>query len=225
MGKKTNYLYKIVTGLTVLLLWSLSVQYSEKTLAETNPITISTAPDSILFHIENMKPGDWTERAVTIQNRGAGNFTYNMEIVFKSGSKKLYNEFQLEVRDEKETIFYGKLEDLEGIPKRQLNAEHEEDLLFIIRFPSELGNDFQGLAFHTEFKFNAHQEEEVVNGGNQIQRPIDREGLRGGFKEGYILPVTATNSYNYLLIGIIVMLMGIFIYIYQNQKKRIIESK
>ncbi|MED1561982.1 hypothetical protein AJ85_19365 [Alkalihalobacillus alcalophilus ATCC 27647 = CGMCC 1.3604] len=228
MVKKTRFIYILVTALTVFLLVSLSIQYSHQTLAETNPINISTSPDSFLFQVDNMKPGDWAERSLTIQNRGSEDFTYNSEALFQGGSKKLYNEFLLEIETVNGPLYKGKLSDFTGFEPRHLKTQHEEDLSLIIRFPTELGNEFQGLEFEVELKF-------VAEGGEQPQEPIDEDGdtdsavekaqrpisesdLGGKVKDGQILPSTATDSYNYLALGICIMVLASILYLYNRRK-------
>ncbi|WP_413376037.1 LPXTG cell wall anchor domain-containing protein [Alkalihalobacillus sp. 1P02AB] len=228
MVNKTRFIYILVTALTVFLLGSLSIQYSQQTLAETNPISISTSPDSLLFQVDNMKPGDWAERRLTIQNRGSEDFTYNSEVLFQGGSKKLYNEFLLEIENENGLLYKGKLSEFTGFEPRHLKTLHEEELLFIIRFPTELGNEFQGLEFEVEIKFiaeGAEQSQEPIDqeddtGNNVVapQRPISESDLGRKVKDGQILPSTATESYNYLVLGICIMVLASLLYVYNRRK-------
>lgn len=282
-----------VMGLSVLLL-GLTFYSSGQALAASNPVDISISPDSLLFDITNMKPGDWAERTLTIQNRGETHFNYNTKAEFKGGSEKLYNEFLLEVMDSSGPLFEGKLSNFTQLEPRYLKSFHEEDLKFTIRFPYELGNEFQGLQFEVVFKFitegkppntpdppkdpeppkqpdppkepeppkqpdppeqpeepkEPEQPDPPVDkdpddpeqpGGQDEdendkeqpqkpveeeedeavllpQRPIDGKDLVEKVKEGQILPSTATNTYNYLIFGLLMIMVGFALYIYSNRR-------
>ncbi|MGA4721680.1 LPXTG cell wall anchor domain-containing protein [Fictibacillus nanhaiensis] len=224
-----------------LLLTSLLFLLIQSTLvhAQTNEsLNIDTSPSSFLFNLTNMKPGDWATRKLTIQNRGAEDFKYNTQAIFKDGSKELYNEFLLKVWDSKGVLHTGKLKDFKGLPARYLNSEHQEDLMFEVKFPYELGNEFQGLAFDVEFKFIVEDKVTEPNepsnpddGGpiNNLpgdddsispERPIPSDGLNSPPVEGQILPETSTNTFNYLFSGILFLLLGATT-LYKQRRKTI----
>lgn len=127
-------------------------------------LNIKTKKDKVLFDLYNLAPGDWAVRTLTVQNRGEEDFTYNSSSRLEDGSEKLYNEFLLEVTDAEKVLFSGKMKDFNGFSPRLLKAKHEEELLFKVEFPPELGNDFQGLEFDVVFLF--HIEEIVENSTN-----------------------------------------------------------
>src|SRR5690625_3477458 len=58
--------------------------------AESKP-AIEALPEKILFHVDNMKPGDCTIQTYTVSNRGRENSEYVLTSQFTRGSKKLYN--------------------------------------------------------------------------------------------------------------------------------------
>lgn len=175
-----------------------------------------TKPNQYLFTINNMKPGDTAERTLTIQNRGESDFRYSTEHKFKKGSKKLFNEFLLKVSDSNGTLYEGKLKDFKGLPERFLKANTEEDIRFSVKFPDALGNEFQGLTFETAFLFYIEdlitepEQNEPSNPSqsenNNQSRPIS--DTTSPPKEGRILPSTSTHYFNYLLIGIVLILIG-----------------
>ncbi|ADU28591.1 LPXTG cell wall anchor domain-containing protein [Evansella cellulosilytica] len=225
MQRKMKIVFVATTGFLVALLFIMSVQYNNRTFADSNPVNITTTPHSVLFEVDNMKPGDWADRQLTIQNRGDVDFTYHMEVEKTSGSDKLYHGLALEVYDGSELLYEGSLGGFTGFEPRYLEALHEEDFLLTVRFPTELGNDYQGLDAEVEFTFIA---EEVINGTEDDedteQRRIDDASLEKEPQEGDILPTTATNTYNYLLIGIIALIAGIAFFLWSRKKKMKIDS-
>lgn len=218
-----------VIVLTLLLLLLLCIQFSSKVLAdgESESALITTSPDRVLFNVDNMKPGDWAERSLTIQNRSENDFTYNTEVIFKGGSKKLYNEFLLVVEDARGLLYSGKLSDFNRLEPRALKSLHEEELQFVVSFPTHLGNDFQGLEFEVEFRFvvEGYEIEKPVDPVDpekdviQPQRPIDKNDLDKGVKKGQILPSTSTDIFNYIVAGFIILLLGTVLYLYNRRKK------
>jgi LPXTG-motif cell wall-anchored protein len=205
-----------------------------------NPLLIDTNPGGYLFNLSNMKPGDWVTRKLTIQNRGTENFKYNTQAIFKGGSEKLYNEFLLKIWDSNGILHTGKLKDFKGLSSRQLISKHQEDLMFEVEFPYELGNEFQGLAFEVEFKFiiegyNPEDPENPENPENPTdqenpedpgddgtllpERPIDNDDLNTPPVQGQILPETATNIYNYLFVGFLMVLIGAAALYHQRKNK------
>jgi LPXTG-motif cell wall-anchored protein len=206
---------------------------SQRVSASDELIDIEASPDKVLFSIDNLKPGDWAERKLIIQNRGTNDFTYNTEAIFKKGSKKLYDEFLLKVNDSNQSLYNGKLKDFSGLNPRFLRTLNQEDLLFTVEFPSELGNEYQGLAFEVEFRFIA---EEQINGNPdpdpdpetppsddneniEPERPIGEDDLESDPVDGQVLPSTATNMYNFVFLGFILLLLGIGLHFYQLRQK------
>ncbi|UOE94851.1 LPXTG cell wall anchor domain-containing protein [Alkalihalobacillus sp. LMS39] len=221
MGKRKKGITGFIIGVSTLLIVLFNIQANMHTFAAAKSIFISTSPDNLLFAVDNMKPGDWSERSLTIQNRGDSDFYYNTEVTLLSGSEKLYKEFLLEIKDGNVLLYEGKINEFTGIVPRHLKARHEEKLDFTIRFPTHLGNEFQGLEFQSEFLFFAEgqeglQPEQPRNPESDRQKPI-RPGEE--IKEDTILPSTATNTYNFLIIGIIAVILGSMIYMYRRKEK------
>ena len=100
-----------------------------------------------------MKPGDWAERELTVQNRGSEDFNYHLEVKRTSGSENLYEALVFEVRDAEKQLFKGTLDQFSGFPSRFLQSAHEEDIMLKIEFPAELGNEYQGLEVEVLFMF------------------------------------------------------------------------
>ncbi|MBU9712109.1 TasA family protein [Evansella tamaricis] len=236
--KKIHMKSIILTGkvFVAALLVFLTVQFNSQALADTNPVSISTTPDTVLFELENLKPGDWAERNLTIQNRGT-DFTYQMKVENinspDADPRKLFNILKMEVKDGNDELLYeGDIAEFTGFEPRYLEAGFEEDLTLEVRFPTtgENMNEYQGLSASFEFHFVA---EEVLSDGEpeppvdeeeeKPTRPIDKDDLDKDSKDGQILPETATNSFNYLLIGVLVLLIGATMFVYSRRKKRVAE--
>ncbi|WP_170289689.1 LPXTG cell wall anchor domain-containing protein [Cytobacillus depressus] len=256
-----------------VLIWILVVSFvflyqsAGISAAEKKEFDIEVLPDSYAFNISKMVPGDWATRVLTIQNRGEHNFTYNTKAKFLNGSKKLYNEFLLKVWDANGILYEGKLHEFERLQPRRLQSKSQEDLKFEVKFPYELGNEYQGLGFEFELKFivegntptpgpdpdpnpdpnpkpdpdpkpnpdpdpkpdpvpnpnpdptpNPNPENPQEEPLKPI-RPIPNEELNSPPMKGQILPSTATNMYNNLLIGIIFIITGAVLFILQKRKK------
>ncbi|HHY74888.1 MAG TPA: LPXTG cell wall anchor domain-containing protein [Bacillus bacterium] len=146
--KSLKILFTLMTVIIIFCSNSLIINAEEN-----KELDIGVTPDRFLFEISNMKPGDLAKRKLTVQNLGKRDFTYNTAAEFIGGSKKLYEEFLLKVSDSNGILHEGNLKDFKGLKPRFLKSKHEEDLLFELEFPYELGNEFQGLAFEVEFKF------------------------------------------------------------------------
>lgn len=172
--------------------------------------------DRYLFQLSNMKPGDWSEKDLTIQNRGEQAFKYTMKDSFIGGSKKLYNEFNLEVKAPDGTVLYsGKLKDFGQLEPRTLSAMHEEVLHLKVEFPYELGNEFQGKEFSVEFIFTA---ELTGNVSPVTGDPIDTDKPPG---DGDILPNTSTNYYNVAALGLLFIIGAGTVWLIAKKKKQV----
>lgn len=165
-------LLKKILIFTLPLLLAISQSYIVKAAAEpNNEINIETIPDSYLFKISNLKPGDFAKKKLTIQNLGNRDFMYTNQAKFKGGSKELYGEFKLKVSDAEKVLHDGKLKDYKGLTPRYLESMNQEDLLFEVEFPYELGNEFQGLGFEVEFKFIVEGYDPPPPGGGSEDDP------------------------------------------------------
>ncbi|WP_186579916.1 LPXTG cell wall anchor domain-containing protein [Aquibacillus kalidii] len=211
MKDKARYIFTIATSVVVITLILLSIGYN-KSLASTNQIDISSLPESVLFEVGNMKPGDTAVRTLTIQNSGVKDFAYSTEAIFIGGSEKLYNAFHLQVEDSKGLLYDGKLSDFTGLNTRSLLSEQWEDLQFSVVFPPELGNDYQGLQFEMEFKFAAKEvlDNSEGGGGTNPSTPVS----------GDALPSTATSMFNILLVGLSITLLGLSLLFYRSRKRK-----
>lgn len=202
--------------------------------ANQEEIDLNTTPGEIAFNLSNLKPGDWANQTVTIQNDGKQDFIYNTKSVFHGGSEKLYNEILLQVSDSDTMLYEGKLKDFKEISPRKIEANKQEDLVFRIDFPYELENEFQGLGFEVEFQFfvtgdKLGKSEDPVNPtdtndstgsphDNDPQPPSDGMNIVPDDNAGDILPSTSTNIYNFAILGALLILIGSTIFFIQRRK-------
>lgn len=181
---------------------------------EQSKLAIEVTPRDSLFNVTNMKPGDWTPRTVVVRNNGTMDFEYEM-VLQNKGEEKLFNELTLEVSDDQTELFNGKLAEFTALEVRHLVAGNEEELYITVRFPEHLGNEFQGLDTHFALIFTAKGEK-----GRSDKVKVD--GMLGSDdqspKSGSVLPSTATNMFNLLVIGGVLLGLGGLIFI--NQRTR-----
>lgn len=180
-------------------------------MAETTTlpeVDISTSPETVLFDVKNMKPGDWATRSITVNNNGKQDFKYVMSTALKSGAKELYNELLFTVKDKNGDLYKGKLADFKGLEQRTLMKSKSEELTFQIDFPPHLGNEFQGLATVVEFKFYV-------------------AGTLGGLLpvNGPKLPDTATGMFNLIGAGAIFVIGGVFLFVMDRLRGRRLDVK
>jgi len=148
-------------------------------------------PDQMLFHIENMKPGDWATETYTVSNKHREKAHYVLAGRFSGGSEKLYHQLQLTVNQGKDTLFQGKLPDFHDFDINTFDPGEDEQFQFRLDFPYESGNEFQGLVTHFDIVVQVEDQKEDTAVFHN-----DR------------LPNTASMIFTYLLIGAVFLLVG-----------------
>ncbi|WP_059170867.1 hypothetical protein [Bacillus sp. FJAT-27445] len=144
---------KIILSLVVLIFFFVSPIGNIKAEEKIKEIDISTSPHKVFFDIQNGRPGDTYIKELNIQNNGTKDFKYLFSNRFLTGSKKIYNELVLTVSDTSGELYNGKLKDFEKLDSRYLKSNTSENLVFSIKIPYELGNEYQGLGCEFQFKF------------------------------------------------------------------------
>ena len=179
-----------------------------------NDIDISISPNDTLFDISNMKPGDWAPRTITVQNVGSKDFDYQMQLQ-NSGEKKLFNELLLEIKVDDKELYQGKLAAFKSLPARKLTSGTEENLDITIRFPEQLGNDFQGLKSSFVFSFMVEGKD-----SSAVQTTTTGQIDSGGpISAGFSLPATSTNIFNLMLVGSVLVAGGIVLMIIRHYRR------
>lgn len=184
---------------------------------EEEIVTIERYPAEELFNLTNLKPGDYAYRTLTIHNPHDRDIMYTIDVA-NLGDTFLFDELLLKITKDEEFIYDGKLKDYEGATEQPLAAQGEETIGFEVKFPEELGNEYQGkiAKFHLGITARAVAEERLVEGlirggGKPIVATRDKEDeklIAGIHGAGSVLPKTATNIYTFLGIGILLLLIG-----------------
>lgn len=215
---KSIRIYFVVIFMIGLLYFSLT---GINAVAEEAPaqqdvdISISPGGDP-LFQVENMKPGDWAPRTVTVQNVGIQDFDYSVRVQ-NTGDPKLFNALVLEIKAGELTLYEGKMTDFDEMPSRKLVSGSEESLEMVIRFPEHLGNDYQGLEAAFSFQFVAEGQ------GNLVVHTMT-EGLIGSSGIAQTLPTFPsflTNALYLLIIGLCLLTATLIIMRHYNRMKPI----
>src|SRR5690606_24251164 len=71
--------------------------------ADDKEIDINTDGNGFLFKVDNLKPGDWMPRKITISNDGVQDFKYIAQIGKTESTKNLFEELELLVQKGDET--------------------------------------------------------------------------------------------------------------------------
>ncbi|MDF2791158.1 MAG: hypothetical protein K0S80_4260 [Neobacillus sp.] len=181
---------KLTLFLSILIVFLLvpEATYGE---IQNNEIDLTTNPGKVLFDLTNMKPGDSVSRNLIIKNNGKQDFKYLASSKFLSGSEIFYDKLELTIKDKNGIIYQGKLFEFNKMSPRLLKNNQNENLLFFVQVPMELGNEFQGLMTNFQIKLYV-------------------EGTLGGAipADGPKLPATGTNTFNYLIAGAVLVLSG-----------------
>lgn len=191
--------------------------------AETN-ISIDVSPADTLFQVENMKPGDWAPRTVTVENNGGADFSYRMYIENEE-MDKLFHVLLLEINDMDVELYNGKLADFANLGERKLASGEQEELELTIRFPEQLGNEYQGLntAFDIIFTAESQLDGEAVQVDGFVGSGTDAGASSGSGGAssggGSLLPETATNIFLFLFLGGVLLVNGILLYMYNKRRK------
>ncbi|MCC3649345.1 LPXTG cell wall anchor domain-containing protein [Cytobacillus oceanisediminis] len=219
---------KLLSTLLLLLLLLLSPNIVN---ADEKEIDINTTSHGILLNVENLKPGDWMPRNITIKNDGNQDFKYTSNIGKSKSIKGLFEELELEVKKDTSMLYEGKLKDFKGFTPRELAKGTEETLFFQVTMPYELGNEFQGSSAEVEIIFLAEATGEPGTGN---ETPGSGDNNSGGGTNNSPpstdatvipekvnkLPNTTTNNYNLLLIGALFLGAGSVILLWRYRRLR-----
>jgi hypothetical protein len=221
-------LYKLLIGFFISLLISYSCQ-SINVYAKDIEIII-VPKGQFLFNISNMKPGDWGQRELSIKNGGDRNFYYSIVVTNNSKNNKLYDELELKILtiDKEQVLFNGKLKDYKKFEPKFLKKEASDHLLFTVIMPYELGNEFQGTNANFEIKITAEDNttspvtdvEDVNFPPSKVDSETNVNPPTPANSKGSKLPNTATNVYNLLLRGAVLMAIGLFFLLLTGRLKR-----
>jgi len=203
----SRWLWMFLRVTLICIVWFVMTLFSPVDKIEANNekmFDLSISPHTILFDIENFKPGDWAVREMTIINSGKEDLEYIVTAKLKNGSEKLYNALKVTIEDEnKNQLFNGIFSEFENIQPRKLSKSEKEKLYITVQFPPELGNDYQGLTSEVVVIFSAS--------GNSDEILPSKDS---------ILPNTATNNFNLLVLGLSLLVFSMLThFLYRKAKK------
>ncbi|RXT04387.1 hypothetical protein [Ammoniphilus sp. CFH 90114] len=116
-------------------------------------IGISSGPTTRFLDIEDLKPGDEVVSTIKVQNEDEINYFYTIRLRNISGSKELYNKFDLQISDAIKVLYRGSLSQYNGFSPRYLLKHSSESLTIKVSLPKDVGNEYQGLSSNVAFDF------------------------------------------------------------------------
>ncbi|MGG4166080.1 TasA family protein [Rossellomorea vietnamensis] len=216
----------VLFSLSVMFFSGLSIQQ-----VKANEVDLILIPDEqYLFNIANMKPGDWAEKKLTIKNGGDNDIKYSFKVNSMQTDNKLFNELELKVYSgsTNNLVFEDKLKNFKGFSPQLLKKNESDNLIFVVKIPYELGNEYQNTSALFEITINAESYvPSKPSGGTDTKTPdSDRAELEKStisskplLTQGLNLPKTATKIYKLLFLGVIFTGTGLLL-IYLNKIKR-----
>lgn len=200
---------KIWSGIIILFIYFLNplpIHAFQNKLVEING---DFTKKGILFELDNLKPGDYGERKITIKNNRNKEILYDFQVLHVDGSEKLLHEFKLLIKQNDAILFDDKLVHFSSINDLPLKVNEEHNILLSFEFPSEAGNEFQGL--HAEASFNIIAHDNLISDTSSLHFLSDSSPPMNT-----TLPQTATTLFSLLFIGSILLFLGMFIFLYRK---------
>jgi LPXTG-motif cell wall-anchored protein len=182
--------FKILLMSIVICIISLSLLMDNgEANVKQNEINIKLLPSSSFINADNMAPGDEVSSSLKIYVDHDHAEDVLIKTRMQSGSTPYYNQLHLLVSMEGKVLYKGILSKFQDYKINQVN-KNGKTLFFTISFPKESGNEFQSNKTNVAFDF------------------FGSTTIIGDMQNN--LPNTATNSFNYLVLGAILILLGLF---------------
>ncbi|KEK23553.1 LPXTG cell wall anchor domain-containing protein [Bacillus gaemokensis] len=162
MNRK-KFWYIMITYCVIVLIVGIIMGMETMQAKEQKEVDLSISPNEVLFDVPNMKPGDWATRSIRVNNNNDSSFFYYINSEFNEGSEKLYRALQLTVKVSEKVLYNGSLSEFTGEEKRILAGGGTEQVQYVVRFPEELGNDYQGLNVKMKFVFYAGSDNNMLD--------------------------------------------------------------
>lgn len=149
-----------------------------------------------------MAPGDSVTSNIIIQNKVNKDLAVvNIKTRIQSGSELLFNNLDLKVNEGSDTLFEGKLKGFQDLLINSV-TENGKKLTFTITLPKNSLNELQGQKVMIAFDF--------ITKYGEIINPIQNGSL----------PETATNRFNFIMIGIILLTGGCILMTIQMRQRK-----
>lgn len=187
--------FKRLFPFMIVFLMSFSFYTQKGEAAEQNHLNINILPASSFIHVENLAPGDEITSSLKVETSDRLGADITLDARMISGSRTLYHELQLAVSTEDQLLYKGSLADFQN---RKITAVDRKGrtIFFTVSFPKQSGNEFQKQTTNVAFDFN---------GSASIS-----------FGSNHELPLTATNSHDYLVAGAALLLIGLLLLKFQK---------
>ncbi|WP_144475257.1 LPXTG cell wall anchor domain-containing protein [Cytobacillus oceanisediminis] len=192
----------IILSILLIIFFNLTTVQAEEN------IDINTLQHGYSFEVSNLKPGDWIPRDITVTNDGQFDFKYTVRLGETKSKKGLLDELEFLISQGSVVLYEGKVKGFKGLSPRELAAGSKEDLFFQVTMPYELGNEFQGSSAELEIIFLAEGKEDNTEihpdpdkGNPDTDAVVTPEIVNK-------LPNTATNNYNLLFVGGLLICLG-----------------
>jgi hypothetical protein len=192
----------LIKGISFVIIFFLTLNSSLMiTNAELKEVKLDLFPSNSFINALNMAPGDSVTSNIIIhykENRESADVKVDPRI--QSGSELLFNNLDLKVNEGSDTLFEGKLQDFQDFLIESV-SDKENILTFTVTLPKNSLNELQGKNVIIAFDF-------ITEYGDLINPT-----------QNGILPETATNIFNYLFTGLILLISGFILKNIQIRKQ------
>jgi hypothetical protein len=161
-------------------------------------INIQTFPSSSFINVANMAPGDDVSSTFKMLSDTNQGIDVTLHSRLQSGFEPFYNQLQITASVENQVLYKGSLSKFQGYKILNVNQKGK-DISLNVSLPKDSGNQFQDSKISVAFDF--YGAVSLVNGN------------------GSDLPDTATNIYNHIALGFILVFIGWLSFVYQRKMK------
>lgn len=122
---------------------------------------ISILPQTPIFNMENVAPGEVQNSIVTVRNSGETAFSCSISSEKENGDEDLFEgiEIKIENNDGTHEYFSGSLKSLKNVELGSVVPNGNKELSFSMIFPGDIGNELQGKGLSVKFIFIANSEQ------------------------------------------------------------------
>lgn len=168
--------------------WTSQVKVTNNNF-ETGTIEISVTPAASLFNLNNMSPGVWSGKDLTVQNSGTLNYNYSFGAEATGSSQdslKLFNSLWAEIYVNSDTLIAADWLASLKTDARLLESGDSEKITIKIKLDDDADNSYQNLAAAFNFVFDATQALGNEVSGNVVINEIAWMGTVVGSSDEWI---------------------------------------
>ena len=205
---KKKFLIYLIFSLIILISAGSKVALASNIIAAPDGLIVSH-PKKGFLSASNLAPGDSVTSKLSVKNGRDTVIDYRISASKVKGDDLLYNILNIEIKGEKgEVIYKGKLKDLNDITVGKLAVQQEDSFDFILSFPYTAGKEYQHLSLTNKFTISAQEESGNVNADIN----------NGDEKNTGTLPITGTNIFWIIPVGMVVTVLGVSLLRYNKAK-------